>query len=300
MIRHIRFHGRGGEGVKLASHIVTRAAFLAGQTVQDSPLYGAERRGAPVTAFSRIGDVPIGERGYIERPHAVVLMDASLLERPEALVLDGVDADTLLLVNSAVPSDELRRRRSIAARVVTLDVSAIALELLERHWLSAPMAGFAARSADLAPWEALANAVRVELAEIGLADASIERNVEATRVAYDAAPLAGLLPRLPVARGPIIERFVVPRLPARLAAPSIAAGQTSLLRSTEGWRVYRPVIDLSRCTRCFYCFALCPEGAIRLDEQNYPQVDYQHCKGCLVCVEECPPGVIEKVREEAA
>src|SRR5574340_803156 len=30
MIRHLRFHGRGGEGVKLASRIVSRTAFLAG------------------------------------------------------------------------------------------------------------------------------------------------------------------------------------------------------------------------------------------------------------------------------
>ena len=60
------------------------------------------------------------------------------------------------------------------------------------------------------------------------------------------------------------------------------------------------MIDLSGCTRCFYCFALCPEGAIRLDKENYPQVDYQYCKGCLVCVEECPTKTIDKVREVAA
>jgi pyruvate ferredoxin oxidoreductase gamma subunit len=72
MIGRIRLHGRGGEGVKLASRIVSRAAFLAGRTVQDSPLYGAERRGAPVVAFVRFSDGgPIAERGYIERPDAV-------------------------------------------------------------------------------------------------------------------------------------------------------------------------------------------------------------------------------------
>ena len=64
--------------------------------------------------------------------------------------------------------------------------------------------------------------------------------------------------------------------------------------------MYRPVISRSGCTRCFVCFAVCPEGAIRLDEQNYPVVDYPHCKGCLICAEECPPGVISQIREEAA
>src|SRR3972149_3919146 len=100
MVRHLRFHGRGGEGVKLASRIVSRAAFLAGLNVQDSPLYGAARRGAPVVAFARLSDQPIHERGYIETPDAVVLMDHSLLAHPEAAVLDGLNATSLLLVNS--------------------------------------------------------------------------------------------------------------------------------------------------------------------------------------------------------
>ena len=92
----------------------------------------------------------------------------------------------------------------------------------------------------------------------------------------------------------------MPRLPARLAAPSITAGATSLQRNTSGWRVYRPVIDLERCTRCSICFALCPEGAIVLDASGAPVVDYDHCKGCLVCAEECPPEAIAQIREAAA
>jgi 2-oxoacid:acceptor oxidoreductase delta subunit (pyruvate/2-ketoisovalerate family) len=80
----------------------------------------------------------------------------------------------------------------------------------------------------------------------------------------------------------------------------VLASGTSALRTTEGWRVSRPVIDLGRCTRCFLCFALCPEGAIRLDTENYPIIDYDHCKGCLVCVTECPPRAIAEVREPGA
>jgi 2-oxoacid:acceptor oxidoreductase delta subunit (pyruvate/2-ketoisovalerate family) len=80
----------------------------------------------------------------------------------------------------------------------------------------------------------------------------------------------------------------------------VLAGATSALRTTEGWRVSRPVIDLAHCTRCFLCFALCPEGAIRLDDASYPIVDYDHCKGCLVCVNECPTHTIAEVREPEA
>jgi pyruvate ferredoxin oxidoreductase gamma subunit len=53
MIR-VRFHGRGGQAMKTASRIVGTAALLHGFIAQDSPVYGAERRGAPMTAYVRI------------------------------------------------------------------------------------------------------------------------------------------------------------------------------------------------------------------------------------------------------
>ena len=45
----IRFHGRGGQGIKTASRILGSAFFAEGFEVQDAPRYGAERRGAPIT-----------------------------------------------------------------------------------------------------------------------------------------------------------------------------------------------------------------------------------------------------------
>ncbi len=300
MVRHLRFHGRGGEGVKLASRIVSRAAFCAGFAVQDSPLYGAERRGAPVVAFTRVSDRPILERGYIDTPDAVVVMDAALLAHGDAAVLQGLDAHSLVLVNSTHTADALRAQHQIAGQVLTLDVSSIALELLGRHLLSAPIAGFAVKATGLAPWDQLAAAVRVELGEIGLETDLIDRNLEATRRAFDAAPAVGLAKRGRVDVAFPDVPFTLPHLPARFATPSIGVAATSTLRTTEGWRVFRPEIELARCTRCFICFALCPEGAIQLDAQNYPVVDYAHCKGCLVCVTECPPKAITEMREVAA
>jgi pyruvate ferredoxin oxidoreductase gamma subunit len=294
----IRFHGRGGEGVKLASRIVSRAALLAGRVVQDSPLYGAERRGAPVVAFVRVADRgPIAERGWVDRPDVVVVMDDSLLSQPEAGVLEGVDGATLVLANTRHEADELRERLGIAARVVTLDVSGIALALLRHHLLSAPAAGFAVKATGLAGWDALARAVEVELAEAGVGAELVGPNLAATRRAFDEAPCLGLPARAPAPAPAAAPAFVVPRLPAAVAAPTVLAGATSALRTTEGWRVSRPVVDLGRCTRCFLCFALCPEGAIHLDAESWPVVDYAHCKGCLVCVTECPPHAIAEVRE---
>jgi pyruvate ferredoxin oxidoreductase gamma subunit len=299
MIRYIRFHGRGGEGVKLACRVVGRAAFLAGATVQDSPLYGAERRGAPVVAFARLGDGPIGERGYVTNPDLVVVMDDSLLDDPEALVLDGIAPTSLVLVNSAVGAEDLRRRGPIAAAVVSLDISAIVLEVLGDHVLSAAAAAFAARAGRLADWGALEQAIALELADAGVTAPRIERNLLAARQVFDRAPAVGLRERPAPPPRPAASLFVLPRVNALLAAPSITAGGSSALRHTDGWRTSRPVIDEARCTRCLLCFVLCPEGAISLAPDNLPKVDYEHCKGCLVCVRECPPACIHERAEGA-
>lgn len=300
MVRHIRFHGRGGEGVRLASRIVSRAVFLCGSTVQDSPLYGAERRGAPVVAFTRFSEWPIYERGYVERPDVSVVMDSSLLAQPDAAVLSGLDEGSLLLVNSAHSSEELGNRYQTPAQVVSMDVTSIVLDLLGHQLLSAPIAGFTLKAAALTPWNRAAEAAETELAGIGLSQELIACNLRATEKVYHAAPSVGLsAPRRPWPTVPP-RPFVVPRLPARIAVAAIETEATSVLRTTEGWRLYRPVVQRARCTRCFLCFALCPEGAIQLDSQDYPVVDYSHCKGCLSCMTECAPGAIDERREDAA
>jgi pyruvate ferredoxin oxidoreductase gamma subunit len=300
MVRHIRFHGRGGEGVKLASRILSRALFLSGMNVQDSPLYGAERRGAPVVAFCRFSEGPIYERGYIEKPDVVVLMDQSLLNHPEAAVLAGLDDNSLLLVNSGRSARELQAHYQITARVLPLDITSVALDLLGQNLLGAPMAGFTARATALATWQQLAEAIQIELANAGIAPDLIERNLGVTQRVYDAAPVGAFPAPRQMPEHLAREPFVVPRLSASLATPLIEAEATSALRTMEGWRVYRPVIEPERCTRCFLCFALCPEGAIQLDADNYPHIDYAHCKGCLVCLTECAPQAISQLREDAA
>ena len=83
MIR-IRFHGRGGHGIKTASRILGTAAFMTGYQVQDSPVYGAERRGAAIAAYTRIDQEPILERGVIDQPDVIVLGDETLFDDPGA------------------------------------------------------------------------------------------------------------------------------------------------------------------------------------------------------------------------
>ncbi len=50
----IRIHGRGGQGAVIASEVLASAFFKEGKFVQAFPAFGVERRGAPVTAFTRV------------------------------------------------------------------------------------------------------------------------------------------------------------------------------------------------------------------------------------------------------
>lgn len=93
----IRIHGRGGQGVKKAAQLLARAAFLSGYKTQDFAMYGAERRGAPVTSFVRIDKSEILTRGYVFEPDYVIILDGTL---DMDVCLKGRKRNTEVLVNS--------------------------------------------------------------------------------------------------------------------------------------------------------------------------------------------------------
>ncbi|MEK6852103.1 MAG: 2-oxoacid:acceptor oxidoreductase family protein, partial [Candidatus Thermoplasmatota archaeon] len=82
-----------------------------------------ERRGAPVTAFTRIDDRPIGVRTSITAPDIVVVLDPSLVKAIN--VTAGLKAGGLLLVNSA--KDPAEFEKVFSGRVATVDATGIAL-----------------------------------------------------------------------------------------------------------------------------------------------------------------------------
>src|SRR3972149_1808531 len=127
MIR-IRFHGRGGHGMKTASRIVGTAAFSEGYHVQDSPLYGAERRGAPITAYTRIADEIVLERGIITDPDVVIIADDSLIEDPMANPLGGIVPSTVIVINTN--KSDILEKITIPGRINSIDATGLSLEII--------------------------------------------------------------------------------------------------------------------------------------------------------------------------
>ncbi|MDD5148137.1 MAG: 4Fe-4S binding protein [Candidatus ainarchaeum sp.] len=63
---------------------------------------------------------------------------------------------------------------------------------------------------------------------------------------------------------------------------------------TGAWRVYRPVLDNSKCVSCSNCWKVCPDAAIKRTPEGKFYIDYTYCKGCLLCLNECGVKAIVK------
>jgi pyruvate ferredoxin oxidoreductase gamma subunit len=293
----IRFHGRGGQGGKVASRILGRAGFLAGLQAQDFSLFGAERRGAPVVACTRLSEQAIDRRGYVEAPDIVVVMNESLLQEARQQVLQGVRSGTAVFINTSA-NDVTIQTDKLPGRFMPLDLTAIARRMLGNNlFLSAVAAGAAAKCIPAIAEESLTRAVRLELGEFGLKDELLRKNEQAALAAYFATPALSIVTQpedlelVPLS----VETFCAVPAPG-FTGPTICRPASASLRATGSWRMVRPEIELGKCKRCFLCYLYCPETAIRLDGEAYPHIDYDHCKGCMICYQECPTeAVVERV-----
>lgn len=67
--------------------------------------------------------------------------------------------------------------------------------------------------------------------------------------------------------------------------------------NTGDWRVNRPVLNQSVCSKCGICLLYCPVNSIRKEEGSF-QISYDYCKGCGICAHECPVNAIAMIAEE--
>lgn len=177
-MQEIRFHGRGGQGTVLASIALAKAFFAAGYWVQTFPVFGSERRGAPVEAYLRLDDAKIYVRSNVYAPDHVVVQDARLLKVVD--VTKGLKPGGWILLNAPGLPEELARFKGF--RLACVDASRIALG----HGLggktqpitNTSMMGAFARLFEAPPLDKVAAAIEREM-PIKLAE-----NVAAAREAY--------------------------------------------------------------------------------------------------------------------
>jgi 2-oxoacid:acceptor oxidoreductase gamma subunit (pyruvate/2-ketoisovalerate family) len=103
-MRELRIHGRGGQGAVIASKLLAAALFHEGRWVQSFPAFGVERRGAPVTAFVRIDEVPIRLRCEVTQPDDIIVLDPTLLTAVD--ITAGLKPGGSILINSEGPPSD--------------------------------------------------------------------------------------------------------------------------------------------------------------------------------------------------
>lgn len=118
----VLWHGRGGQGAFTAARLLGAAASLGDESFSLAfPSFGPERRGAPIRAFTKIDNAPIGDRSAIEKADLVIYLDRTLFSDvwEEDLKPNGI-----VLINSPQKYED--------PRIISIDADEISTKILGR------------------------------------------------------------------------------------------------------------------------------------------------------------------------
>jgi 2-oxoacid:acceptor oxidoreductase gamma subunit (pyruvate/2-ketoisovalerate family)/2-oxoacid:acceptor oxidoreductase delta subunit (pyruvate/2-ketoisovalerate family) len=263
----IRFHGRGGQGAVTGVRLLATALYHEGKFTQGIPMYGTERRGAPVVSFLRIDEGRIHERDLVHEPDMVIVLDP-LLGKTVA-VTEGLKKGGLVLINH--PRGGLETGIGGPFKVATVDATKVAMETLGRPITNTAILGAFAKITGMVSLKSLEETARHQWS-----GRIAEQNINAMKKAYE------------LATNPV---------DVTNAKMDEVKKLTRFDRDVSSWRLYRPIFNESKCVGCRRCYILCPEVAIGM-KIDKAQVNYQFCKGCGICYEECPTKAIDWVEEK--
>jgi 2-oxoacid:acceptor oxidoreductase gamma subunit (pyruvate/2-ketoisovalerate family) len=126
----IIIHGRGGQGAVTACEIIAEAAYLSGNffDVHAYPSFGAERRGAPVQAYTKLSRKDtIWDRAQIENPNILIVFDETVLNQE---IISSLKHGGIFIINSEKEPDFFVNEYNLSTdiKVVVADISTLALE----------------------------------------------------------------------------------------------------------------------------------------------------------------------------
>ncbi len=183
-MREIRLHGRGGQGVVMASEIMVQAFVTQGWYGNSIPFFGFERRGAPLSAFVRVDDRPIREKTQIYTPDAVLVLDASLLG--SVPVFEGLKGDGIVVLNTAKEWSQLALPPSVK-KLATVNANRLAIEIFRAPITNTIMLGAFAAATGWLQLEALIGAL-----PNFFAGRKLDPNIVACRRGYEEVKVVSL------------------------------------------------------------------------------------------------------------
>jgi 2-oxoacid:acceptor oxidoreductase gamma subunit (pyruvate/2-ketoisovalerate family) len=185
MMYEVIWHGRGGQGVVIAAQMLAEAAYFEDyKGVTATPTFGPERRGAPLTASTRISREPIRTFSQILLADAAVVLDESLLKVVD--VAGRVKKGGLIIVNTTSSAEDLEIGGD--CRVAAVDAVCIAMnQHLTKEGapvVNTPLLGALAKASGLVSLDNIEKALKHKLSREHVA-----RNLAAAKTAYEQTQL---------------------------------------------------------------------------------------------------------------
>lgn len=181
-IVEVSMHCRGGQTCITASQLLSEMAFEEGfKDTIAIPIIGAERRGAPIQAFSKISrSKPIKTYDSVVNPDYILLFDTSLLDIPK--IKDSIKEGTTLIVNSAEPIDNSNLPQNI--KIYIVDATGICIRKDFMHSsgpiLNIPMLGAFGKVTGYYNLETMEKVIKKEFGE-----GRLEKNMSVAKEAFE-------------------------------------------------------------------------------------------------------------------
>jgi 2-oxoacid:acceptor oxidoreductase gamma subunit (pyruvate/2-ketoisovalerate family)/2-oxoacid:acceptor oxidoreductase delta subunit (pyruvate/2-ketoisovalerate family) len=280
----------------MAAEALADAAFLEDNYAVAFPFFGAERRGAPVVAFTRVDKEKIRIRTQIYEPDYVVVLDDKLADLIN--ITEGLKKDGMAIINSPKKPNDIDLGKKVTT--ATVDATSISLDVLGVPITNSAILGAFAKASGLLSIDSIKKGI-VDMFSMRINKKLAEKNAQAAAIAYENTTVGTCKANRTFEKRKI---WLPPytEMPLGLATPPMKTdaglvGPGSFVENKTGsWRTFKPLLDHEKCIMCLYCWFYCPEGCIER-KKNTLIINYDYCKGCGICANECPKDAIEMVRE---
>jgi len=181
-IVEVTFHGRGGQTSITASQLLAEFAYEKGfKDTIAIPIIGAERRGAPVLAYTKISrERQIRTYDSVKDPDYILIFDTSLLDIQS--VRDSIKEGVTLLADSVKPLDRSILPKDV--KVYLVDATGICIQREFMHSsgpiLNIPMLGAFGKITGYYDLDIMEKVLKKEFGE-----KKIDKNMSVARDAYE-------------------------------------------------------------------------------------------------------------------
>lgn len=291
----IRLESIGGLGANVSGKILGEVGVLyLGLNGANFASYGSEKKGTPVKSFVRYcaPDQEIRVNSPVEKPHILGLFHKNLVGKVP--VMDGVDENTIVIVNTDEKPEEIRDYLKLCGGTIVC-VDALKISIEEKTRINMVMLGAVAKASGFIPLDAVEQVIKDSIGK--KYPAALEGNINGLKRGYEESVSMTFENdgKYPYQEYKEVKReWGYDNAPLGGTNPNFGS---TISNDVSGGRVgYIPVFKEEACIHCGMCDTTCPDMVFQFVEGEYKGrkgmvnlgPDYHHCKGCLRCVEACP------------